>query len=165
MENWEQDLKNTIDDVSNNIKFKNMIRKDYLLYIYLTLMSLALLFALEYRTGWLSSKFQKKVISQQKEVLEPANKSFQSEIEILEQKIVDLEIANKELQKQLLWNSQRIGLMGIMLNENFNIIKNNNSKDNIIFLGRDWKLSAMPKNLNLTEDDKKIIIEFLEANQ
>lgn len=102
------------------------------------------------------SKFQKK---------EAESKIESDRITLLETRISELEKDNLELKEKQLWNSQRIGLMGIMLNENFMLLKNNQNKNDFIMLSRDWKISKMPKNLELTELDKEILRQFLEQNQ
>lgn len=172
MEKWEEDLLSQVDSKKDVKEFEPKY-KLWQLYINLenklalfTFLCLAflMLLAFEYKSGgtirnWMSSRFQKQKVV---EVIEP-----QKEIDLidLQKKIVELESKNKELEEKLLWNSQRIGLMGIMLNENFILLKNNSSKDGLIFLGRDWKISKMPKNLELTEQDKQILEQFIETSQ
>lgn len=171
MENWEEDLLNQVggkkaEEPSKEIPFDNKTKIILGAILFLTL---AIFLALEYKSAggsfksWVQSRFQKKNV-----VLDqPSKVQIEEQIDIkdLISKITALEAKNKELENQLLWNSQRIGLMGIMLNENFMLLKNNLSKDGLIFLGRDWKISQMPKNLKLTDEDKEILKQFLETPQ
>ncbi len=138
----------------NNFKFLSF---GNFTFIVLFVLSALIYFAYNKKTDnslnqAVASKFQKK---------EPDSKSENDKLSLLESKIVELEKVNAELEKKCLWNSQRIGLMGIMLNENFMLIKNNQNKD-FIMLSRDWKITKMPKNLELTELDKEILQQFLE---
>jgi len=62
----------------------------------------------------------------------------------------------EELAKKLDITSNRVILMGMLLNENFNMLEQN-VQDNFMYFNADWTLDRMPRYLQLSESD----IEYL----
>jgi len=57
-----------------------------------------------------------------------------------------------------------LSLMGLLLNENFMIVRNNYNKGHLIFFNRDWTLDQMPHYLELTDDDKEYLKKFVKPS-
>jgi hypothetical protein len=47
--------------------------------------------------------------------------------------------------------------MGLWLNENFNIIKQNEDKDEMVFFNSDWTLNKMPSHIDLSDEIKEYL--------
>ena len=69
------------------------------------------------------------------------------------------------MQAKLNINSTKIGLMGLLLNENFTMIMRGADSNDFIFFNRDWTLDREPKYIELTEDDKEYLKKLVRPNQ
>ena len=58
----------------------------------------------------------------------------------------------------------RLALMAILLNENFAALQAGKPED-FIFIERDWKISRMPKHLDVNQADLKWILQFLDKEK
>lgn len=93
----------------------------------------------------------------------PANKSndivqLKLDMEKMKQ---DIEIMSSKLK----WNSDRIALMGVLMNENFVIMGNNYDRSDLIFFNADWTINKMPRYLQIQENDRKYLQKFVKPNQ
>ena len=52
-------------------------------------------------------------------------------------------------------------LMGLLLNENFNIIKQDESKDEMVFFNSDWTLNKMPSHIELSDEDRDYLRKYV----
>ena len=82
----------------------------------------------------------------------------------LKEKIVELEHDRDQLSEKLMQQSKKIGIMGILLNENFLIVKDNYDKNDIILLNREWKIKKLPKYIMLDDKDKDFLDKMKEKN-
>lgn len=60
-------------------------------------------------------------------------------------------------------NSEKITLTGIILNENFTIIRNGHDKSHLIYFNRDWSLEKGPRYLDLTENDREYLKKYINS--
>jgi hypothetical protein len=70
----------------------------------------------------------------------------------------DMETMNGKLK----WNSDRITLMGMLLNENFVILGNNYDRSDLIFFNSDWTINKMPRYLQIQEKDREYLQKFVK---
>jgi hypothetical protein len=106
-----------------------------------------------------------------KENVKPEEKELISDAEVAKLK-TELEKFRSEnktvidaIQAKLNSNSSKIGLMGLLLNENFTMIMNGKDASDFVFFNRDWTLDRMPKYIEMTEDDKEYLKKFIRTNQ
>lgn len=76
---------------------------------------------------------------------------------------------NKMIQKMVDENAgdvskTRLALMAILLNENFAALQAGKPED-FIFIERDWKITRMPKHLDVNQSDMKWILQFLDKEK
>ena len=106
-----------------------------------------------------------------KENVQPKEKELISDAEVgkLKNELEKFRSENKTaidaIQAKLNSNSSKIGLMGLLLNENFTMIMNGKDASDFIFFNRDWTLDRMPKYIEMTEDDKEYLKKFIRKNQ
>lgn len=67
-----------------------------------------------------------------------------------------------KLESKTKFNSERITLVGMALNENFMIMRNNYDKNHLIFFNRDWTLDQMPHYLQLSDADKDYLKKYVK---
>jgi hypothetical protein len=151
-------------------------------YIFLLIgLALACLYVYDDKTGshmktWAMSHFQTRSVDETK------NKSYEAVVNPLESKPLtkDAEIAKlrTDLEKSLAENkgkyeeiaaklnitSHKVALMGLLLNENFNILNQNRNVSSLMFFNRDWTLDRMPKYIELSEDDVEYLKKFVKQN-
>jgi len=77
----------------------------------------------------------------------------------------DNKAAIDSIQAKLNTNSTKIGLMGMLLNENFTMIMRGEGSSDFIFFNRDWTLDRMPKHIELTEDDREYLKKMVRSGQ
>jgi hypothetical protein len=68
------------------------------------------------------------------------------------------------IQAKLSGNSTKIGLMGLLLNENFSMIMKGADPSDFVFFNRDWTLDREPKYIELTEEDKEYLKKLVRPN-
>jgi hypothetical protein len=73
----------------------------------------------------------------------------------------DMETMNSKLK----WNSDRITLMGMLLNENFVILGNGYDCSDLIFFNSDWTINKMPRYLQIQEKDREYLQKFVKPAQ
>jgi len=106
-----------------------------------------------------------------KENVQPEEKELISDAEVgkLKNELEKFRSENKTaidaIQAKLNSNSSKIGLMGLLINENFTMIMNGKDASDFIFFNRDWTLDRMPKYIEMTEDDKEYLKKFIRKNQ
>lgn len=182
LEQWEIDLRRQLEGKINNTKptqtweDKSEIQprrsekpKDntLLMLSLLVVLGCALLFAYDSKSG---GKIQ-SLFSTDSNVLQPSvnvSRNYDAEIASLRSDIQRLDADNSaksdKLNSKIQWNSDRLTLMGMLLNENFMIVRNNNNKDHLIFFNRDWTLDQMPRYLQLSNDDKEYLKKFVKPS-
>lgn len=68
------------------------------------------------------------------------------------------------LTQKLNTTNDKVKAVGLLLNENFNIL-GQKIKDSFIFLNRDWTLDRAPKYLELHPDDLEYLKRYVRENQ
>jgi hypothetical protein len=136
--------------------------------VLLVIIGLATILVYDNKTGnhfknWIFSSFQtKQSVSVVKE------ETFDPELVKLKSDIDKFKLENKSsldaINAKLNVNSSKIGLMGLLLNENFSMIMKGADASDFIFFNRDWTLDRMPKYIELTEDDKEYLKKFVRPN-
>lgn len=111
-----------------------------------------------------SDKVEKPKVQENKpEVLDDA------EIAKLRAEVAKIKTVNKaqydEIMAKLNTVSNKVVLMGLMLNENFNIIGQNIDYGDLIYFNRDWTLDKMPKYIELSDEDRDYLRKFIKENQ
>jgi hypothetical protein len=79
----------------------------------------------------------------------------------MEKQAAEYKAKYEELLGRINNASQRMGLMGIMLNENFNILNQNPNRDQLMFFNRDWTLDRMPRYIELSADDMEYLKKYV----
>lgn len=99
----------------------------------------------------------------------PQSKTYDAEIAALRADIQRVDADNKanmdKLAAKVKWNGERITLMGMLLNENFMIVRNNYNKGHLIFFNRDWTLDQMPHYLELSDEDREYLKKYVRPAQ
>lgn len=155
LESWENDLLQEIEDVQPR-KTKNNTTTFVFCLIMLGIMTL---FAYNHKTNAISQWWQST--NQNIGAVPPLT---QSDKEIAAIKATVQSEAEKvaKLQDKVKFNSQRIALTGMVMNENSIIIRNNYDKNHLIFFNRDWTLDQMPHYLKLSEEDKEYLKKYVK---
>jgi hypothetical protein len=134
-----------------------------LMMVLLIVLGLAMLFAYDEKSGggfqsWIASKFHPAVTDT---VVLP--KTQNTDITALQDDIQRIESDNQKLAAKVKFNTDRLNLMGMLLNENFTIIKNNYDKNNLMFFKRDWTFDQMPRHITLTDEDREYLKKFVKV--
>lgn len=171
MEQWEIDLRNQLENSnSNNLKPINQsvpqkAKSDSFLYFCFIILGIAILLAFNYKTNgfvkekideWNSQELEveEKPVEENKPIEEEKTEDIYLEkIKNIENDILELKISNK-------WVSDRVTVIGMVLNENFSIIRNNNDKQEIILLEKDWKMSRKPSHIQFSERSQEIADKY-----
>jgi hypothetical protein len=172
MEQWEINLRNQLsgkkekkESVVYSQNFAMPENKNNILVFGLIILGFAILFTMDYKTGLITNLFKKGTssVSVQKDAVE----EDQQEIEpVNTNELENLKVDLEKLQSKVKFNNERIILMGMLLNENFSILKLDKDKDDFIFFDRKWKLKGWPQNVILTESDKEWLKSYIvEKNQ
>lgn len=90
----------------------------------------------------------------------PPDKS--SEVAQLQVDVAKIKQDMDVLTGKVKWNSDRITLMGMILNENFVIMGNNYDRSHLIFFNADWTIDKMPRYLEIQEKDKEYLQKFVK---
>lgn len=83
----------------------------------------------------------------------------------LEKNAAEYKAKYDEVMGKLNTASQKMGLMGILLNENFNILNQNANRDQLMFFNRDWTLDRMPRYIELSADDVEYLKKYVREGQ
>jgi hypothetical protein len=147
---------------------ENKDSSTFVFFVLLVIIGLATILVYDNKTGnhfknWIFSSFQtKQSVSVVKEEI------FDPELVKLKSDIDKFKLENKSsldaINAKLNVNSSKIGLMGLLLNENFSMIMKGADASDFIFFNRDWTLDRMPKYIELTEDDKEYLKKFVRPN-
>ena len=135
-------------------------------FVLLLILSAVTVFAYDHKTGgkvrsWVGSHFSSadevaKVEAKKKPEVEEARlkdefdkfvASNKSQIEALQSKVGSIR--------------DKVMLMGLLLNENFNIIKQDESKDEMVFFNSDWTLNKMPSHIELSDEDRDYLRKYV----
>lgn len=180
-EQWEIDLRRQLGKeipklenapIEVDKKASSFLSESFIMMFLLVILTVSLLFAYDYKTD---GSIQKLVYSsftpvmspkQNESPIEPLSPKPDSQIEsiiALKEDIEKSKLTLDGLSSQMRANEEKISLIGIVLNENFLVIRNNLPKDNMIFFNRDWTIDKMPKNITLTEEDKAYLNKFIKS--
>ena len=156
---WEDQLKKDLPPEKILNKKNTRINITLIMLVLVIILGITTLFVFNHKT-----KYIEKVLNKKVEIIEPATSQ---EIIEINKKIDSLIESQKELQDKTIENSNKIkknsaqtALLGILLNENFLIMRNNYDKKDIILLDRDWKIKELPKYLTLEDDDKMFLNKY-----
>jgi len=192
LEPWEIELRqqlgleqqiNTSDTVaSTKIDFTNGTMTFVFLLIVL---ACATLYVYDDKTGghfknWTLSHFHTNKIESpsstypvdpvEPKITQPIEPSFKdAEIAKIKNELTKFNLENKtkydEITAKLNVTSHKVGLMGVILNENFNILDQNKNVHKLMFFNRDWTLDRMPSYIELSEDDIEYLKKFVKEGQ
>jgi hypothetical protein len=181
---WEERLRNELQDVPSRkkrkketptIKKENVVvveknkkKSDGVLGYYLIIFVLLAMSLFIYNqksggaiTKWFGNRIQisPELPASSKPAI-PPNKS--TEVTQLQADVAKIKQDMEVLTSKVKWNSDRITLMGMVLNENFVITGNNYDRSHLIFFNADWTIDKMPKYLELQEKDKEYLKKFVK---
>jgi len=181
---WEDKLVEEIEDLPQvreraQQKVKDKQNNTLIMMVLLIVLGITTLFAYDSKSGgkvqaWIQARFASSVAPEQPTgpVIGPGphkQKDYDADIAALRNDIQRLEAENKanfdKLTKKVDWNSQRIVLMGMVLNENFMIVYNNYNRSHLIFFNRDWTIDQMPHHLELTDEDREYLKKYVKPAQ
>ena len=158
-----------------NVKIKPVDDKSkdsgtWLFLVLFLILGITIVWIYDDKTG---GKIKSSIMStfHSKENVQPEEKELISDAEVgkLKNELEKFRSENKTaidaIQAKLNSNSSKIGLMGLLLNENFTMIMNGKDASDFIFFNRDWTLDRMPKYIEMTEDDKEYLKKFIRKNQ
>ena len=182
---WEERLRNELQNVPSRKKRKINVeskaspspsplveskKKDTFFGYYLVIFILVLmaLFIYNQKSGGTISKWFKNRIqiavpdrSPQKPTL-PSLPSDKPIVTQLQADVAKLKQDMDGLSGKVKWNSDRITLMGMVLNENFVIMGNNYNRSHLVFFNSDWTIDKMPKYLEIQDKDKEYLQKFVK---
>ena len=136
--------------------------------ILLVMLTVATLLVYDYKIGgklrlWTLSHFSNKT-----EVVEKVEnkKPVESDSSKMKEEFDKFVAAHKgqldALQNKVGSIRDKVMLMGLLLNENFNIIKQNEDKDEMVFFNSDWTLNKMPTHIDLSDEDKEYLKKYVK---
>ena len=177
---WEDKLVQDIQGVppkKANDKPKNNGGSTVVMLVLLVVLGIATLFAYDMKNGgaiqnWIMSKFSHN--DNTEEIVRPPHNSggrrdYDAEIAALRSDLQRIDADTKakvdKLATKVEWNNQRLTLIGVMLNENFMIMRNNADKGHLIFFNRDWTLDQMPHYLELSDGDRAYLQKYVKPAQ
>lgn len=167
LEQWEIDLRKQLEGKSdgyiNNISIKAPQPKqnkqsDVLpLFIVLMLLGCTTLFLINQQNNgslkeWVLSKFKS---------VEKTDEKTELLLKLIDNsKSVDSRL--DKLSNKITINEDKITVIGMLLNENFAILKHKQDQSDFILLNRDWTLNKMPKYLSLSDSDKEYLQKYVK---
>jgi len=186
LEQWEIDLRNQLLEGSESQKewgaseplrtrLKKKKPKNFLGYYVIIVILIAMgLFVYNQKSdGALTSWFVNRIQFAESEnkvptrpdftPMPPANNS--SDIAQLKLDMAKMKQDMETMSGKLKWDSDRITLMGTLLNENFVIMGNNYDRSDLIFFNADWTIDKMPRYLQIQEKDREYLQKFVKPNQ
>lgn len=153
-ESWENDLAHDIADAPYKKSVKNNTNFFAACLIVLTFL---ILFVYDHKTGaiqqWLETVSNKS--HDDIENLKNIVSQHQVELEGQQQSLEKLQARTKN-------NTEKINLSGILMNENFTIIRNEADRKQLIFFNRDWTIDKMPQHLSLSDEDKEYLQKYYQ---
>jgi hypothetical protein len=174
LEQWEIDLRNQLSEDSQKESFiKNEQSKqkeeNFLThYFVISILLFAIFFVYSQKSnGFISNWFSSVIESDKSEnPFENFPNSISSDNSSdIHQIRLDIEKLRQDfdaMNNKLKWNSDRINLMGMLLNENFVIVSNGYDRSNLIFFNSDWTINKMPQYLDIQEKDKEYLQKFIK---
>lgn len=151
LEQWEIDLRNQLGNKADQPQSKSDEPQSENVFLLMTFVVLSIICLAAYliKTDYFEGSFEDKAEKIEEKIEEKPK--FTSEVSKS-----DLEKLAAKVKRQ----DEQISVMGIMMNENFVILRDNEKKSDLIFLNRDWKLKKSPSHIQLDDLDK----EFLKNN-
>lgn len=145
-----------------------------------SILGLASLYIYDDKTGgkmksWVASRFH-TAPQEQKPNLPKENKPAQqpkieigdAEVAKLRTELEKLKTENKAQYDAVIGKLNTVGnkvvLMGLLLNENFNIIRQSANYEDMVFFNKDWTLDKMPKYIDLSDDDREYLRKYVNEN-
>jgi hypothetical protein len=134
----------------------------------IVILFIATLFVYDNKTGgklktWVSSHFSNKI-----EKVEKIDNKKTNDSDLFKLRS-DFEKFTNENKSQLDALTNKVGsirdkvmLMGLLLNENFNIIKQGENKEEMVFFNRDWTLDKMPTHIELSDEDREYLKKYIK---
>ena len=171
MEKWEIDLRETIENLQTNsnnpVKKKSPPKKEnntFLMVILFIIFFVFILFLYDWKNG---DKIQNWLFSNSQEnMTQPIQEYFPREPreprEPKKDEIIGLKSDIQNMNEKLKHDTDRINLIGVLLNENFNIISNGGNCGNFVFFNRDWTINKVPSHITLSEQDKEYLRKFVK---
>lgn len=178
---WEERLRNELQNVPSRKKRKINVeskvnslvenkKKDAFFGYYLVIFVLILmtLFIYNQKSGgtiskWFENRIQ--IASPDRSPQNPTLPSMPPDKPIVTQLQADVAKLKQNmdvLSGKVKWNSDRISLMGMVLNENFVIMGNNYNRSHLVFFNSDWTIDKMPKYLEIQDKDKEYLQKFVK---
>lgn len=176
-EPWEDKLQEEIQDVPPIQPQPQHHKKSNTpaLLLVLVLLGLALLGVVAFKTGVFGNILAKFRHTDDSALVAPAHPHVQprptnptAELEQLRADVAVLKERQKEWDKlagKVKWNSDRIALVGMLMNENFLIVRNNYDRGHLIFFNQDWTIDQMPHYIELTDTDREYLRKFCKPGQ
>jgi hypothetical protein len=155
LEQWEVDLRNQLLGIQKDVVDskpekeplkKEPIDKSFYLSFYIFIL-IALFFALDFKIDFLSKIFQNSPKVEKKEEI------IKEEPQVIQNVLETEKIA--EIMEKIRKQDEKLFVLGIVVNENAVVLKNNLSKKDVLIIEKDWKLQNYPKYLKMSEKDKE----------
>lgn len=86
-------------------------------------------------------------------------KNYDAEIAALKVDMEKMKANQKAMGDKVKWNSDRLNLMGLVINENCEVVRNGSTS--FIYFNRDWTLSKEPQYIQLSDEDKEYLKKFV----
>jgi hypothetical protein len=168
VEQWEIDLRQQLEGKINykeekekmetKVNIENLSKKEYMN----TFVMLFLLILLAFATVFIYNS--KKIKEDNVGIKYPTKTNYDIQIASLRSDIEkvasDVVSSSNKLNGKIQANNDRLSVMGMLVTENFLIVRNNHDKNDLVFFNRDWTLDKMPKYLRLSDDDKEYLKKF-----
>jgi len=157
-ERWEDNLAKEIEDI--------IPRKKHTTTFVGCLIILGILtaFAFDQKTGAITHWW--KTTQQNIAIVPPLpsrpQKSYDADIADLRGIVQKTQADLIKLELRTKSNSEKITLAGMIINENFMIVRNSYDKNHLVFFNRDWTLDQMPHYLQLTDSDKEYLKNYVK---
>lgn len=159
-DNWEEELRKQVSSVLPSEK--NKINKTLIFLVLLIFLSIAVIFVFNHKTNnSLVNLFKQDHQKTEEKIEEIIEEEKPNEFVLLKEQIKSLEEDRDKLSANCKKQAQQICLLGVLLNENFLIVRDGYEKNDMILLNRDWKIKKFPKHIKLEKSD----IEFLEKHK
>lgn len=165
LEQWEIDLRQQLEEKINykeekmetKANVENLSKKEYMNNTFVMLFVLILLvFAIVFIYNSKKIKDVKDNVG----IKYPTKTNYDIQIASLRSDIENVVSSSNKLNGKIQANNDRLSVMGMLLTENFLIVRNNHDKNDLVFFNRDWSLDRMPKHLRLSDEDKEYLKKF-----